>query len=653
MNIRKYRYFVGDFETTVYKGQTHTEVWASASVELFTEDVHIFHSIDEQFQYFVDTPGNICVYYHNLKFDGSFWLSFLISKMKYKEASMQLNDNINSHTWLEIKRMKNNTFSYSVSNLGQWYRIVIKVKNKIIEIRDSLKLLPFSVKRIAESFKTKHKKLEMEYVGFRYAGCPISDKEKEYIANDVLVVKEALEIAFNEGHNRLTIGACCLAEFKASIGRKNYERLFPDVYSIPIDDIYVDKTAGDWIKHSYRGGWCYAVKEKTKKLLTNGTTADVNSLYPSMMSSESGNKFPVGKPTFWTGNYIPEIALRKDKYYFIRIKTRFYLKDGYLPFIQMKRNLLYKPNECLITSDVWDKRTDTYSPFYTDNDGNICPARPELTLTMTDFKLLQEHYNLVDFEIVGGCYFKSIIGIFDNYIEKYKEEKMRYKGARRELAKLFLNNLYGKLAAGKNSSYKVAYLKEDKSIGFYTVVANDKKPGYVPVGSAITSYAREFTIRAAQKNFHGRDRRGFVYADTDSIHCDLPPSEIKGIRIHDKDFCCWKLESRWDIGWFVRQKTYIEHVIEEDNEVIENPYYNIKCAGMPENCKNLFMRSMVGDLLNGSDIALTDEEKEFLKVKREITDFDVGLTIPGKLVPKRIPGGVLLVPTTYEMRRIG
>ena len=30
-----------DFETTVYEGQDHTEVWASASVELFTEDVHI------------------------------------------------------------------------------------------------------------------------------------------------------------------------------------------------------------------------------------------------------------------------------------------------------------------------------------------------------------------------------------------------------------------------------------------------------------------------------------------------------------------------------------------------------------------------------------------------------------------------------------
>ena len=45
MGIRKFKYYMGDFETTVYKGQKMTEVWASACVELYTEDVIIFHSI--------------------------------------------------------------------------------------------------------------------------------------------------------------------------------------------------------------------------------------------------------------------------------------------------------------------------------------------------------------------------------------------------------------------------------------------------------------------------------------------------------------------------------------------------------------------------------------------------------------------------------
>ena len=48
---KKVKYLVGDFETTVYEGQKNTEVWASAIVEMFTEDVSIFHSIDETSKY--------------------------------------------------------------------------------------------------------------------------------------------------------------------------------------------------------------------------------------------------------------------------------------------------------------------------------------------------------------------------------------------------------------------------------------------------------------------------------------------------------------------------------------------------------------------------------------------------------------------------
>ena len=78
VRTRSFKYFACDFETTVYEGQDSTEVWAAASVELFTEDVNIFHSIGEQFDYFVSLNENIIAYYHNLKFDGSFWLSYLL-----------------------------------------------------------------------------------------------------------------------------------------------------------------------------------------------------------------------------------------------------------------------------------------------------------------------------------------------------------------------------------------------------------------------------------------------------------------------------------------------------------------------------------------------------------------------------------------------
>ena len=213
-----------------------------------------------------------------------------------------------------------------------------------------------------------------------------------------------------------------------------------------------------------------------------------------------------------------------------------------------------------------------------------------------------------------------------------------------------MNNLYGKMASSKNSSFKIAYIKEDKSLGYIPVAEYNKQAGYIPVGSAITSYARNFTIRAAQKNYHGVDKRGFIYADTDSIHCDLQPEEIKGIEVHDTDFCKWKLESCWDKGIFTRQKTYIEHITHENLKPIDEPFYNIKCAGMPQRCKDLFNLSMNGFTPSEDDDSFTEKEKEFLKTKRTIKDFKVGLVVPSKLLPKTIQGGVLLCETNYEMR---
>lgn len=648
--VRKYKYYICDFETTVYEGQQYTEVWASALVEIGTEEPIILNSIQDTLDYFIKQKTNIIAYYHNLKFDGAFWLDFLLTKTKYKQACTPKSDyNIYDVEWVATKEMKPSTFKYSISRMGQWYKIIIKLPNNfVLEIRDSLKLLPFSVKKIGKDFHTKHQKLDMEYEGFRYSGCEITEDEQEYIKNDVMVVNEGLQTMFNEGHNSLTIGSCCLQEYKNIIGKKSFYSMFPDLYEFKInEDIFGEPSAGFYIRNSYRGGWCYLVKGKENKIYHNGTTADVNSLYPSVMSGESGNLYPIGLPVFWKGNFIPDVAKEKDVYFFIRIKTEFYIKQNKLPFVQIKRSLRYKATEMLETSDVRDSQTGKYTNQILTVDGNIENTSVTMTLTMTDYYLFLEHYNTVNFEILDGCWFFGKVGIFDEYIEKYKKKKLESKGALREIAKLFLNNLYGKMATNIDSSFKYAYVRDDDSIGFIDVLEFNKKGGYIPVGSAITSYARDFTIRTAQKNYYGRNKRGFIYADTDSIHCDLAPDEIKGIKVHDKNFLCWKLESNWDIGYFIRQKTYIEHIIAEDLQPIENPYYNIKCAGLPQRCKDLFEMSMKGEY---NDEDLTEEELEFVKTKRGIEDFKVGLCIPGKLLPKRIKGGVVLVSTTYEMR---
>lgn len=643
--------FVADLETTVYEGQEYTEAWASALANMEDENdkVYIFHSLKETLEYLTLLQDDIVLYYHNLKFDGNFWLYFLLHDMNFKQGIEYISET--DVTFKKPKDLKANEVIYMISDMGQWYTITFKYHGHIITLRDSLKLLPFSVKKIGKDFKTKHQKLEMEYTGYRFAGCEITDEEKEYIRNDVLVMKEALNIMFGEGHTKLTIGSCCLQEYKKILGKYDWQTLFPR-----IDNIYLDPkeygvdNADAYIRKSYHGGWCYLVDGAENIIYHNGTTADVNSLYPSMMSSQSGNIFPYGKPCFWKGD-IPPQALMPNRYYFIRFKCRFYLKPNKLPFVQIKGSPCYKGTEMLKTSDIRNKKTGEYMSQWTDKYGNLHDTIVELTMTCVDFELFKEHYDLYDFEILDGCWFFALAGMFDEYIEKYKQIKMNSKGAQRQIAKLFLNNLYGKLATSPISSFKIAYEKEDESIGFNIQLEADKDVVYIPCGSAITSYSRRFTITSAQANYHGANKRGFKYADTDSIHCDLEPNEIVGIRVDDNDFCAWKLESQWDEAIFVRQKTYIEHITHEDRILLEKPYYNIKSAGMPDTCKKQMNISLEG--ATDADLKEYKDDKtklHFIKQKRTLKDFKTGLTISGKLTPKNIKGGVILQETDFTLR---
>lgn len=625
---RDYSYYVGDFETTVYSGQTETWVWASAVVPLYSENVEIFTNIRDTFDYLVSLKCNIVIYYHNLKFDGHFWIDYFL------RTTMTQAIDVDNH-FIDDKNMVKNSYKYVISNYGHWYEITIMTKfRKLIKIRDSLKLLPFSVKKLSREFETKHHKTEIEYTGNRLPG-QISADEIEYIKNDVLVVKESLEKMFQNGNDRMTIGACCFADFKSQFEKREYWELFPNLKDFKIDEgIYGAPDADAYVRKSYRGGWCYLKPEYAGKVLQKGYTLDVNSLYPSIMLSE---RYPVGLPMFFTGEIPEKIKGNPNYYYFVRIQCKFELRKNFLPTIQIKNNWFYKSNEYLTTSKIFNRNDGRYYDFYVDIDGTEKDATVELTMTMTDFELFKKHYH-TDIKILDGCYFFTHPAIFTKYINKYRYQKINAKNSvERTIAKLFSNNLYGKMATGSNNSYKLCYLDEtENKIKFKNVFSDDRTPVYIPCGSAITSYARNFTISAAQANYDA-----FVYSDTDSIHCLGDVKDVKNCKIDDKEYSCWKLENVWDTGLFVRQKTYIE---------INGNGWDIKCAGMPDHCKQLFYASCTGDFSNLDLSKLEPDELGFINTKRDISDFKIGLEVPGKLKQQRIPGGVILKSEDYIMR---
>lgn len=584
--------WVADFETVVYDGQDSTDVWSAGYMNINSDDVTIDNNMDTFMLKLLNSRVNIKCYFHNLKFDGSFILQWLHNH-HYQQA-------LNGDAFIKLKDMTKSTYKYLVSDRGVFYSITIKnAKGKAIEFLDSYKLLPFSLDNIAKSFRLEHQKGSIVYKGKRKAYSFLTDEEKEYQKNDVLILRDAIRFMIKNGHTKTTIGSCCLAEYKKIAGPE-YRRWFTRV---DLNRLPNGQTEDEFVRQSYKGAWCYCREEKANKVFYNGFTLDVSSLYPFVMSSPY--RYPVGN-----GKWIDEESWNREKndeykYYFLKFKCRFKLKDGYLPFVQIKNNALYDGTVMQRQSKI---------EWWT---GNVIDETVELTFTKTDWERFIEFYDYWDFEFLGCVTYETEVGIFDDYINKYKKIKENSKGAERTLAKLFSNNLYGKLATSPNSSYKIAYF-DDGVLKWRTVLEKAKKTVYIPAGSAITAYARDYTIRSAQKNY-----KHFIYADTDSMHLDCPLCLVKGVNIHPTRYGDWKIERQWKKGLFVRQKTYVEEDL--NGEIF------VTCAGMPKQAKAVFVD----------------------KVKMEeltLEDFKVGLKVPGKLMFKQIKGGAVLIDADFTMK---
>lgn len=636
--------YIADFETTVDEDTTqqeYTEVWSFAIAQLFdgTENVTIGNSIEDFFREMKKGKrrSKKIVYFHNLAFDGKFIIDYLSRKLGFKADYDEVNKKYNRD-----KEIRENAFSCVITDQGIWYSIEVNFDGYLIEFRDSLKLLPFKLVEIGPAFNTKHRKLKMKYKGNMHAGGEITQEQRAYITNDILCPKEALEAFLTEIDKKksppLTIGQWALSTFKHGMTKAEYNNYFPNLKEIKLDINYYGSADVDaYIRKSYMGGWCYADERYTG--LVNKTTKiyDVNSLYPSMMR-EHNNPMPVGEPVM-----IKDIRklkdFPKDCYYFIRFRCQFELKDGYLPFIQLKHDLHYRSNENLKYSK-WDRNGDLMRNY-----------TPEITLSKTLFNLFVQSYKIWDLEILDAAVFNVEYGLFDGYVDHFMAMKIKAtkekNHVKRQVAKLALNNLYGKFGRNPENAFRVPDLKdEDMEVLYDLDIGEDNKPVYIPIASAITSYARRFTVKAAIQNIDY-----FRYSDTDSIHLVCNKNYIpKGITIDDVNLSCWAEEGVVEHSIFVRQKTYMEW---------SGSDFDIKGCGMPDRCKMLFEQNLKGnkpvnnklkvigsyeilEIEDGEEIDLSLDELDFLETEREPEDYKIGFSVPGKLTPRTIVGGCVL-----------
>lgn len=548
--------YVADFETTTNENDCH--VWAYGTCEVGNIDNTTIGQTIDDFMKWCSTENKI-VYFHNLKFDGEFIIHWLFNNgFKYS------------------KEKQEKTFSCVVSSMGQFYiiEVILKTGNKKQEkviFYDSLKKLPFPVRKIAEDFNLPIQKLEIDYNEERNDDHILTEQEIEYVLHDVKIVAMALQIQIEQNLTKITNGSDALNDFKRTISKKQFEINFP------ILDIQTDKD----IRQAYRGGFTYVNPKFQNKDIKNGIVFDVNSLYPSVMYDKP---LPYGLPLFFNGQY------EHDEMYPLFIQNftcEFKVKKDYIPTIQLKNNLSYIPNEYITESK----------------------EQVNLVLTSVDLELFFEHYDVWNIEYINGWKFKQCVGIFKPYIDKWGKVKKENKGAIRQLAKLMLNSLYGKFGTNPDVTGKIPYLDDENVVKWKLGEKEMRDPIYIPMGVFITAWARHKTISTAQLCF---DR--FIYADTDSLHLvgtDIPKA-IEHI-IDDKELGYWAHESTFTRARFIRQKTYIEEI---DGKI------DVKCAGMPDT------------------------------IKSRVTwdNFHKGFKSGGKLLPKRVKGGIILKDTEFTLK---
>lgn len=607
--------YTADFETTT-KAPAEVWAWGICNIEnpklwYYGEEIRTFFDCCEKLE-------NPTLFFHNLKFDGSFILNFLLKRgFKWRAAR----EDCGGHD-----------FTTLITGDGLFYIIEVyfqrenKRKPRKVIFYDSLKLINFPVREVAKAFDLPILKGEIDY-NRHNEKCEVTAKEKAYLKNDVQIMALALKKMFAEGFDKITIGACSLSDYKKFVGKENFERLFPRL----------DSETDSEIRASYKGGFTFANPERQGEEIGAGIVLDVNSLYPYVMHSKP---LPYGIPVKFIGEYP---ANEKYPLYVQTLKCMFELKKGYLPTIQIKHSKFFNQTEYLKSS----KNAEGVHELVT------------LTLTSIDLELFLKHYDVFNIEYISGYMFKSSEKLFAEWVEKWTAKKIEATKAGnkglRTIAKLILNSLYGKFGTNPKGSKKFPFLNPiNETLSFklirYPLCDEEGRPLldengneqttsiemreslYIPVATFVTSWARYVTITTSQKIHEeskaktGKSR--YLYSDTDSIHLegfDLP----EGVFVDDTILGAWKKESVFERAKFIQAKRYVEEeFILNKGRIMKNGYgdtiteLKITCAGLPKS----------------SHKYVTWE------------NFRIGASYAGKLIPKQVSGGIVLEEILFTLK---
>lgn len=296
---------------------------------------------------------------------------------------------------------------------------------------------------------------------------------------------------------KITAGGASMEAFAAGEWKWYYDK-FPQLESD------VKKSLHD----AYIGGFMVAKEGMYDKALD----VDCNSMYPSILRDEW---LPWGLPEPYDGEYVQDddIPLHCDELTF-----RAELKpDGY-PFLSDNRSV-YGLNR-------------------------LTSTRGYITRVLTDIdqQLLRENYEVSIYRHVRGWKFRQSKGFFRSFVDEWGDLKQKATGEERQMAKLVMNALVGKMASLPKGAVMLPRSQDGITLdwGIARREESNLKTDYLPIPVWVNAYAR----RKLMDVCHANSER-LLYANTDG--CILSGWEpVDSCEIHPTELGKWKIAAKYE-----------------------------------------------------------------------------------------------------------
>lgn len=456
-------------------------------------------------------------------------------------------------------------------------------------IHDSLKLLPFTLKKLSKDFGLEHGKLNLMDEVRQVHGNRYKDEEQffnecdkddplyiKYLGYDVISLHELIykliEVSGIAEEN--IIGCLSTASMSKYVLKNGYHgEPFGDpektdyqiLCSCPAwsskKKLKFSSVSYEEIEYKMREGFYGGRTEVFTPVLPEriggdgnreitGYHYDVNSLYPSVMID---NPFPVGFPEYEDSPRIIRLNWEtwlRDKQGLGFIKAVVYIPPQQIPPLPVKLGKL-----AFVTGTV------------------------QGTWSYHELAYAVENCGVEIVQFMEQIHFKKTHKVFHNFVSVFYEMKARGKvegnPSLTAFAKLMLNTAYGwtvlrrddktalrdisTLEKWKESEQFIYANEEYGFIEIYDKVMSDSIQ--VQIGAYVTSYARLVLLDALR---HQSEIGTVYYCDTDSIVCSSP---MKPEMVDPLALGKWDLESRLYSALFIQPKVYTESKVDEKDTI--------------------------------------------------------------------------------------